>query len=182
MRFICPCVCLRKKALTQIPMFFLLCCPRIFESLAPSPEFRLPPPNLGASCVCETQAAAPVGEDAPQMLLSFPPRCRERCPCVHRPATRAANENRMESQQDACKSWFGVSEYKIHLCSPDESSCVQMIWRGIIPCAQTGKLVKFPELCFHGHHGEFHEKMRNMSVGDLISIGFLPPVDYFRCS
>ena len=70
MRIICPCLYWSKKTQTQIHMLFLLCYPRIFGSLAPSPEFQLPPPNLGASCVCETQAAAPVGEDTPQLPAS----------------------------------------------------------------------------------------------------------------
>lgn len=61
--------------------FFLLRCPRIFGSLAPGPEFQLPPPKQGASCVCETQAAAPTGEDTPQL----PAPSQRKPPCVHRP-------------------------------------------------------------------------------------------------
>lgn len=45
--------------------------------------------------------------------------------------TRAENENRLEKQQDACHSLFGVSQNKIHLSSPDECHCFQMIWRGM---------------------------------------------------
>lgn len=45
--------------------------------------------------------------------------------------TRAENENRLEKQQDACNSLSGVSQNKIHLSSPDESHCFQMIWKGV---------------------------------------------------
>lgn len=65
-------VCTRaRKHRHKYTTLFLLCCPTIFGSLAPSPKFQLPPPKLGASCVCETQAAAPSGQDTPQLPASL---------------------------------------------------------------------------------------------------------------
>lgn len=42
-------------------------------------------------------------------LLSFLPHRKENCPVCTGLTTRAENENRLEKQQDACHSLFGVS-------------------------------------------------------------------------
>lgn len=135
MRFICPCPRLSKETQTQIPMFFLLCCPRMFGSLAASPEFQWPPPKLGASCVCETQAAAPAREDTPGLPA---PSWRKR-PCVHRPY-------RWAKRRTAWKN----SKMLAIVCSVSQKikSIFLYQMRADVPCAETGKLARFPELFF----------------------------------
>lgn len=95
-------------------------------------------------------------------LLSFLPHRKENCPVHTGLTTRAENENRLEKQQDACHRVFGVSENKIHLSSPDET-LVACRWfgGGRPPFAETGKLARFPELCFLEHDGELWERVRN---------------------
>ena len=125
-RFFYPCLCWARKRRHKCTCFSGCAALEPFGSLAPSPECQLPPPKLGASCVCETQAAAPTGEDTPQLPASSQSKLPLVCTGL---TTRAKNENRLEKQQDACNSSLGVSENKIHLSSPDESLCFQMTWR-----------------------------------------------------
>lgn len=62
-------------------------------------------------------------------LLSFLPHRKENRPVCTGLPTRVENENRLEKEQNACNSLFGVLANKIHLSSPDESRCFQMAWR-----------------------------------------------------
>lgn len=165
---------LSTKTQTQIHMvffFFLLCSTRIFGRLAPSLKFQLLPPNLGALYIRETQAAAPLGEHAPQLPASL----QRKLPLCAQPSPPGpANENSLEKQRDACNSLFGVSENKIHLSSPDDSHRFQMILEEEpFSALNLEGWLRFRDCVFM----DVKNFMRNTIAGSLISIGFLPPAN-----
>lgn len=145
MRIICPCLCWSKKTQTQIHMLFLLCYPRIFGSLPPSPGFQLPPPKSESLLCLWNASCSSRGRRHSSASCLIAKKTALVCSGL---TTRAENENRLEKQQDACNSLFGVSQNKIHLSSPDESHCFQMIWRGNHSLLWNWKAGKFSRTMF----------------------------------
>lgn len=168
MRFICPRLRLSKEththAKTHVFPVVLPCDVWAFGSKPPRP-----PPNLGASCVCEGQAAAPTREDTPGSQPHPEKTALVRAGPAARPKGGTAGE-----QPAACDSppRPAAPESKTHLSSPEETRRFPRTWRETRSLRGGWKAGWISRTIFHGHDGEFDEKKRNPSVGDLISAGF----------
>lgn len=147
---------------------FLLCCLTVFGSLAPSPKFQLPPPNLGASCVCETQAAAPLGEDTPQLPASL----QRKLPlCVQ--ASPPGQKMRTAWKNSKMPAIVCLVSHKIKSIFLHQMSVIAFRWfgGGCQSLLWNWKAGKFSGTMF-SWIGELYEKMRNTMAGDWISIEF----------
>lgn len=163
MRFICPRLRLSKETHTQIHVFFLLCCPAMFGSLAPSPRRLL---QNG-----EPLASAKGRRPLPRGKTRLAPGLIAEKTALVRAGLASPKGRTAGKQQAACDS-SAAPESKTHLSSPEESRRFPRTWRETRSLRGGWKAGWISRTIFHGHDGEFDEKKRNPSVGDSISAGF----------
>ena len=146
---------------------FLLCCPTIFGSLAPSPKLQLPPPKLGASCVCETQAAAPSGEDTPQLPASL----QRKLPlCVQ--ASPPGQKRRTAWKNSKMPAIVCLVSHKIKSIFLHQMRVIAFRWFGggvSVPALKLESWQVFQNYVFMDRRTLWE---RNTMAGDLISIEF----------